>query len=220
MARQRGLLITFEGGEGSGKSTQVRLLAEWLAGRGLAVVSAREPGTTPVGEAIRHVVLDPGSSPMSPVTELLLYEAARAEIVVRVVEPALAAGKIVLLDRYEDSTFAYQGGGRGIPLGDVQAVNEVATGGLRPDLTVLIDLPAAEGRRRREADAGRGAPDRLEREAADFHRRVRDAYHARAAADPRRFLVVDGQGSPTTIQNEVRERVLALLEPAAARGAS
>ena len=216
MSRSRGLLITFEGGEGSGKSTQVGLLANWLEERGVGVVTAREPGGTRVAEAIRALLLDRASSPMEPVTELLLYVAARAQLVHEVVQPALAAGKVVLLDRYEDSTYAYQGGGRGIPETDLHRVNELATGGLRADLTVLIDLAHGEGRRRRRADPARGTDDRLEGEGRGFHERVRQAYLARAAADPPRYLVVDGRQSPETLHGEVRRRVEALLEPALA----
>ena len=207
MARTGGALVVFEGGEGSGKSTQLRLLGEWLRGRGWAVVTARDPGTTRVGEAVRSVLLDPGS--VADAAELLLYAAARAQLVREVLEPALAAGAVVLLDRYEDSTYAYQGAGRGLGQDQVRLVNEVATRGLRPDLVVLLDVAPAEGLRRR-GDAG-GEPDRMESEPAGFHERVRAAYRARAAAAPERYLVVDGLGSPTTIQSEVRRRVEALL---------
>jgi dTMP kinase len=209
----RGWLIAFEGGEGSGKSTQARLLAEWLEGRGIPVVAARDPGGTRVSEAIRQVLLDPASHAMAPLTELLLYAAARAQLVQEVVAPALAQGKVVLLDRFEDSTFAYQGGGRQLPDPAVRRANELATGGLRPDLVVLLDLPAEEGRRRRRADRSRPAEDRMEREAPEFYARVHESYRARAAAEPDRFWVVDGRGSPTTIQEQVRRRVLALIAP-------
>ncbi|MFN2431936.1 MAG: dTMP kinase [Gemmatimonadota bacterium] len=208
-----GRLVTFEGGEGSGKSTQVALLASWLGSRGVRVVTARDPGRTGVGEAIRHVLLDPASGPMAAETELLLYLAARAQLVRELVEPALAAGAVVLLDRFDDSSFAYQGGGRGIPEGLLAPANELATGGLRADLTVLIDLASDEGRRRRGSDASRGAEDRIEREEAGFHERVRDAYRRRAAAEPARFLVVDGRESTDIVHDRVRRRVLALLEP-------
>jgi dTMP kinase len=218
VGQSRGLLITFEGGEGSGKSTQVRLLADWLEARGLSVVTARDPGSTRVGEAIREVVLDSASIPMSARTELLLYVAARAQLVEEVVLPALAQGKVVLLDRYEDSTYAYQGAARGIPEGVVQQVNEAGTGGLKPDLTVLIDIEAEEGIRRRREDS-RGRPeDRLEGEGSRFHERVREAYRARAGREPVRFAVVDGRESPETIQAQVRQRVTALLALALSQG--
>jgi dTMP kinase len=213
VSRARGLFVTFEGGEGSGKSTQVGLLAEWLARRGVEVVTSRDPGGTPVAEAIRELLLDPVSAPMAATTELLLYVAARAQLVREVIEPAVESGKVVLLDRYDDSTFAYQGAGRGIGADDVRRVNELATRGLKPDLTVLIDLGAEEGRRRRRADSARPAEDRMEGEEPRFHERVRDAFRRRAAAEPERFLVVDGRQSATTIQAEVRRRVQALLGP-------
>jgi dTMP kinase len=206
-------LIAFEGGEGSGKSTQVRLLALWLGERGIPVVASREPGGTGVSEAIRRVLLDPASRPMAPETELLLYAAARAQLVREVIEPALALGKVVLLDRFEDSTFAYQGGARAVGEADVGRANALATGGRRPDLVVLLDLPAEEGRRRRRGDATREGDDRMESEALEFHDRVLSTYRARAAAEPERFFVVDGWGSPTTIQEQVRRRVLALIAP-------
>lgn len=211
MSCGRGRLIVFEGGEASGKSLQVRLLAEWLAQRGVPVLTARDPGGTAVSEAIRRVLLDPGSRPMAPESELLLYAAARAQLVREVVEPALAEGKVVLLDRFEDSTFAYQGGARRLADELVRGANAVATGGLAPDLVVLLDLPVEEGRRRRRADPSRTGDDRMERESAEFHDRVRETYRARAVAAADRYLVVDGQGSPTTIQEQVRRRVLALI---------
>jgi dTMP kinase len=214
VCRRPGLLITFEGGEGSGKTTQARLLAEWLESRGAKVVRARDPGTTAVGEAIRDVLLNPASTPMAALTELLLYAAARAQLVEEVIEPALAAGALVVVDRFEDSTYAYQGAARGLGSGLVSRVADVATRGLRPDLTVLVDLGPDEGRQRWQADAQRGGADRLEGENAAFHERVREAYLARAKAEPERFLVLDGRGLPMTIHDAVRRRVLALLEPA------
>jgi dTMP kinase len=213
VSRARGWLVAFEGGEGSGKSTQVRLLAEWLGEHGIPFVASREPGGTGVSEAIRRVLLDPASRPMAPETELLLYAAARAQLVREVIEPALAQGKVVLLDRFEDSTFAYQGGARALAEAEVRRVNELATGGRRPDLVVLLELPAEEGRRRRRGDSTRAGDDRMEGEGGEFHDRVLAAYRARAAAEPERFCVVDGRGSPTTIQEQVRRRVLALIAP-------
>lgn len=218
MSRGPGVLITFEGGEGSGKSTQIALLAHWLAARGVAVTAGRDPGTTLVGEAVRRVLLDPASRPMDAWAELLLYLAARAQLVRELVEPALARGEVVLLDRYEDSTFAYQGGGRGLPEERLRELNRAATGGRRPDLTVLLDLEWEEGRRRREGAAGPGAADRMEREGRGFHERVRESYRALATAEPQRFLVLDGRDSPTTLHGEVRRRVVALLQPEIAQG--
>jgi dTMP kinase len=212
-ARRRfpGRLVTFEGGEGSGKSTQVALLAGWLESRGTPVTVARDPGTTGVGEAIRRLLLDPASAPMAAETELLLYAAARAQLVREVVEPALARGRVVLLDRFADSSFAYQGAGRGIPEDRLAAVSGFATGGIRPDLTVLLDVAAEEGRLRRSADGRRGPDDRIEREDPGFHERVRKAFRRRAAAEPSRFLVVDGRESTNSLHERVRERVGVLL---------
>jgi dTMP kinase len=156
------------------------------------------------------VLLDPGSQPMDGRTELLLYAAARAQLVRETLEPALAAGRVVLLDRYEDSTWAYQGGGRGVPAAELAAVNEVATGGLRPDLVVLLDLAPEVGLRR--AGAARGAADRLEGEDPAFHARVREIYRSRAAADPGRWLVLDGRRPADDLEHDIRRRVSALLD--------
>lgn len=213
-AVQRPPFVVFEGGEGSGKSTQIGRLAEWLRGRGVSVTVARDPGTTRVGQAIRRVLLDPGSQPMDADTELLLYAAARAQLVRETLRPALAAGGVVLLDRYEDSTWAYQGGGRGVSPAKLASVNDLATGGLRPDLVVLLDLAPEEGLRR--ADVERGAVDRMEGESPAFHARVREAYRSRAAADPGRWLVLDASRPADLLEHDIRQRVKALLEPSSA----
>jgi dTMP kinase len=210
-SRERPPFVVFEGGEGSGKSTQIARLAAWLRDRGVAVTVARDPGSTRVGQAVRTVLLDPGSQPMDGRTELLLYAAARAQLVRETLEPALAAGRVVLLDRYEDSTWAYQGGGRGVPAAELAAVNDVATGGLRPDLVVLLDLAPEEGLRR--AGAARGAADRLEGEDPAFHARVREIYRSRAAAEPGRWLVLDGRRPADDLEHDIRRRVSALLDP-------
>jgi len=185
-----GLFITFEGCDGSGKSTQIALLAERLGALGLDVRLFREPGgPVPggVGERIRDVLLDPALDDMDPLTELLLYEAARAELVAHHYRPALAAGAVVLGDRYMDSTTAYQGYGRGVlPIDDIVALNRLATGGLVPDLTVLLDVDAADGL----TQATRECADRLERAGAAFHERVRNGYLAIGVADPGRVKVV------------------------------
>lgn len=211
LSRARGRLIALEGGEGCGKSTQAALLRGWLEAHRVATLGARDPGGTPVAEAIRGLLLDPGWAPIAPVTELLLYAAARAQLVREVLEPALAAGRVVVLDRYEDSTYAYQGAGRGLPEPVVRAANDLATGGLRPDLVVVLDLAPAEGRRRHAVDPGRLGSDRMEREDAAFHERVREAYRTRAAAEPARYLVLDAGGPPDDIQRRVRDRVAAIL---------
>lgn len=199
----RGVLITFEGGEGCGKSTQIRLLAKQVEAAGLTVRVMREPGGTEVGEAIRAILLDPANAGLNPRAELLLYEAARAQIVAELIEPALEAGEVVLLDRFYDSTTAYQGHARALPLDEVARLNSFATAGLEPDRTVLLDIPAAEGLRRATAEA----TDRLEAEDLAFHERVRSGFLALAAENPGRVVVVDASGSV----DEVADRVAASL---------
>lgn len=200
----RGVLITFEGGEGCGKSTQIALLARRLEAADLVVRVLREPGATAVGEAVRSILLAPEHDEMDPHAELLLYEAARAQLVAEVIEPALEAGEIVLLDRFYDSTTAYQGYGRGLPLDEVARLNAFATAGLVPDRTVVLDVDVATGLARA---ATTGAPDRLEREAVAFHERVRAGFLAIAAAERERVVVVDA----TAPVGEVAERVSAAL---------
>lgn len=167
-----GKLVVFEGAEGTGKSTQVALLREQLAGAGVSAVAFREPGGTPVGDAVRAVLLDPARS-MSPAAEALLFMASRAELCTRELRPALEGGLVVLLDRFFLSTYAYQSVGRGLPEQAVRAANNLATGGLVPDLTVLLDLPIADAMKRASE---RGSPDRMERSAADFHERVAEGF--------------------------------------------
>lgn len=198
-----GLFITLEGGEGAGKSTVLAALREALQATGREVVLAREPGGTPEGEAIRHLLLDPGNQ-FGPEAELLLMFAARAQLVRRVVRPALARGAVVLCDRFTDASFAYQGGGRGLPMDRIASLERWAAG-LRPDLTFLLDVGVAEGLAR--ARARGGEPDRIEREREDFFERVRATYLARAAAEPARFRVVDA-GRPA---GDVRAGVLRAL---------
>lgn len=173
------MFIVLEGIEGSGKSTQARLLGEWLGRAGLPHLVTREPGGTAVGEAIREVVLHGGD--VTPRTELLLMLAARATFVTEVVAPALAAGRIVVADRFELSTLAYQGYGRGLPLDEVRRLNAFATGGLAPDVTLVLDVPSSTGDARRR---GRSAADRIERAGAAFHDRVNEAYRLLAASEP------------------------------------
>lgn len=183
-----GLFLTFEGGEGSGKSTQIARLAERLRQRGLEPLVTREPGGTPVGEAVRRILLDPAFAPGS-VAEAFLMEAARAELVAKVLRPELERGRVILCDRYDDSTLAYQGAGRGLDLTMLSEWNRAATGGLKPDLTLLFDLDIQVGLGRR-GEAGGG--NRLDAEPAEFHRRVRDAYAQMARREPRRFVILDG----------------------------
>ncbi|MCZ8115131.1 dTMP kinase [Silanimonas sp.] len=187
MASSRGALISLEGGEGAGKTTVLVALRARLEARGHAVVGTREPGGTPAGEAIRALLLDP-AQPLVPNTELLLMFASRAQLVETLVEPALARGDMVLADRFTDASFAYQGGGRGLPMGVIADLERVFVGRV-PDFTLLLDLDVQAGLARARS---RGAPaDRIEREKDEFFERVRGAYRARAAAQPQRIAVVD-----------------------------
>lgn len=204
----RGLFITFEGVEGSGKSTQLARLRTHLESRGLEVIATREPGGTPIAEDIRAILLDPAHAGMATMTELLLYAAARAQHLHELVRPALDAGKMVLCDRFADSTRAYQGGGRGVDADVLAALHRLATGGLQPDCTLLIDVPAEEGLARART---RGRTDRLEREAVAFHQRVRAAYLELAQADPARIRVIDGTQDIDTVSDAVHAAVDALL---------
>ena len=192
----RGRLITLEGGEGAGKSTLLAGLRGHFARSGLDVLYTREPGGTPVGEAVRALVLDPAHRGMAVETELLLMFAARAQLVREVLQPALAAGRWVLCDRFTDASYAYQGGGRGVDAAHIAELEHIATDGLKPDLTLLLDLPVAHGRARasRRSDA-----DRIEAERDDFFERVRATYLARAQAEPGRFHVIDASRPADTV---------------------
>jgi dTMP kinase len=202
----RGLLIAFEGGEGSGKTTQARLLAIWLREQGQDVVTTREPGATKLGMRLRALLLDTAHAGMSPRAEALMYAADRAEHVESVILPALARGAVVVTDRFSDSSVAYQGEGRGQPPGEISGLNRWATGGLTPDLTVLLDLPPGVGLGRRAPSA-----DRLEAEPADFHERVRAGFLAQARAHPERYLVLDATRPPEELSREIQDRVRGLL---------
>ena len=192
-----GLFVTFEGGEGSGKSTQLARLAARLRARGTEPLVTREPGGTPLAEGIRELLLDPARRP-GAMSEALLMEAARADLVANLVRPALAAGRVVLCDRYDDSTLAYQGAGRGLEPRLLDALNHAATGGLKPHLTLLYDVPAPVGLARR-AHAG-GGTNRLDREPADFHVRVRQRFLELAAAEPARWVVLDGTATADELE--------------------
>jgi len=183
----RGRFITLEGGEGAGKSTLLALVRERLAARGIDAVLTREPGGTPLGEAVRALVLDPAQRGIRAESELLLVFAARAQHVRELIEPALAAGRWVVSDRYTDASYAYQGGGRGQPIERIAAL-EAWVAPIRPDLSLLLDLPVAQGLARAGA---RGATDRIEAEDAAFFERVRAVYRERAAAEPGRFRIID-----------------------------
>lgn len=188
MNSARGKLITLEGGEGAGKSTLLAGLFSHLQQRGIDVLQTREPGGTALGESVRTLVLDPSLRHIVPQTEALLMFAARAQLVREALRPALVAGQWVLCDRYTDASYAYQGGGRGLDAGLIAQLEAIATEGLKPDLTLLLDLPVAHGRERTHV---RGDADRIEREDDGFFERVRRVYLARAAAEPKRFRVLD-----------------------------
>ncbi|WP_395243830.1 dTMP kinase [Agromyces sp. MMS24-K17] len=204
----RGLFLTLEGGDGSGKTTQAELLQEWLLREGRSVVRTREPGGTDVGLEVRELVLHHRGD-IAPRAEALLYAADRAHHVATLVRPALARGEVVIQDRYIDSSVAYQGAGRVLDPGEVRRVSEWATEGLQPDLTVLLDLDEQAARAR--LDAARTRYDRLEAEASEFHARVRAAYLEIAAAEPERFLVVDAALPAAEIAEQIRDRVRPLL---------
>lgn len=206
-----GLFLSLEGGDGVGKSTQSRLLGEWLTGLGLPVVLTREPGGTELGQVLRQAVLH--GDHMDPRTEALIYAADRAHHVASLIRPALERGAVVITDRYLDSSVAYQGTGRDLGAEEVEQLSLWATGGLLPALTVLLDLDPAVGLSRL-ADRDQ-APDRLESAGDDFHRRTRAAFLDRAAADPQRWLVVDAARPAEEVATDLRARVAALL---AARG--
>jgi dTMP kinase len=205
-AAQRGLFFAFEGGEGAGKSTQLRVLSDELASRGYEVVVTHEPGDTPVGLRLRELLLDP-STTVTAQTEALLYAADRAEHVANVIAPRLASGAIVISDRYLDSSIAYQGYARGLDIDVITRTSLWATGGLLPDLTLLLDLDPEMGLRRARGRSGR--LDRLEAEALDFHKRVRDGFLTLAGAAPSRYAVVDAGLAP----DQVAAAVLAAVNP-------
>jgi dTMP kinase len=194
-----GTFVTLEGGEGTGKSTQIRLLADKLTAAGLTVRVLREPGGTVVGEAVRRILLDPDHAELGVSAEILLYEASRAQLVDQVIRPALAAGEVVLCDRFYDSTTAYQGHGRGIDLARIAELNRAATGGLIPDRTLVLDIDPIVGLARATAESA----DRLESEDLAFHRRVRDGFLAIAAEEPARIRVVDAAGNAEQVANRV-----------------
>lgn len=206
--------ITFEGIEGSGKTTQVTLALDWLHSRFDNVLHTREPGGTAIGNRIRAILLDAAHGEMAAEAEILLYSAARAQIVRQVIRPHLEKGGIVVCDRFYDSTLAYQGYGRGLSLPDLRHITAFATGGLTPDLTLYFDLDVEAGLRRKAQTPEEWT--RLEAEPLDFHRRVREGYLALAAAEPRRWRVVDAARPVEIIQAEIRQ----ILSSALAAGAT
>ncbi|HET6516424.1 MAG TPA: dTMP kinase [Thermodesulfovibrionales bacterium] len=196
----KGVFISFEGIEGTGKTTQARLLAGHLSDRGYATVLTEEPGGTPIGLRIREVLLKVEHREMHHMTELLLYNASRCQHIHEVVLPAVNSGRIVLTDRFTDSTIAYQGYGRGIDLSVIDALDRTATGGLKPDLTLLLDLDVATGLKR---NRGANKIDRLELEDIEFHTRVRAGYHKLSHKEPERIRLIDASGSIEEIQQEI-----------------
>jgi len=208
-----GLFVTFEGGEGSGKSTQLARLAARLRARGIEPLLTREPGGTPLAEGVRALLLDPARRP-GAMAEVLLMEAARADLVANLVRPALEAGRVVLCDRYDDSTLAYQGGGRGLDGRLLDILNRAATEGLKPHLTLLYDVPPAVGLARRER--AEGETNRLDREPPEFHARVRVRFLELAAAEPSRWVVLDGTAAADELERqgwEALEQRLAAAGP-------
>ncbi|GFN21721.1 MAG: dTMP kinase [Thermoanaerobacteraceae bacterium] len=207
----KGIFITFEGPDGSGKTTQMGLLARHLGLRGLRVLCTREPGGTPMAEAIRQLLLSSWPEQVLGITEVFLYAASRAQHVRGKILPALEAGRVVLSDRFVDSSLAYQGFGRGLDPELVRQVNDLATGGLTPHLTLLLDLPPEEGLRRSRGEGRHGDPDRFEQEDLDFHRRVREGYLELARREPGRFKIIDATGPQDEVFRQVWEAVEPLL---------
>lgn len=203
----KGIFITFEGIEGSGKSTQAQLVRELLVGMGLDVVLTREPGGSAIGEKIREILLDSSNRGMEAMTELLLYEASRYQHVAEVIIPALDAGKVVVCDRFFDASTAYQGFGRGIKIETVIELNLIATSGLKADLTIVLDLPVEEGLRR----LGR-SPDRIEGEKVEFHEKVRKGYLKIAQSEPERVRVINAQGTIDETFEQVRSVIEEFLK--------
>lgn len=201
-----GWFISFEGVDGSGKTTQLRNLGAWLRQHRAKVLETREPGGTPLAESIRDFVLDPRNVNLRPLTELFLMNAARAQHVEDGIMPALERGDIVLCDRFSDATLAYQGGGRGFPVAELKTLNAIATKGIQPDLTFLMDVPVHVGQQRQ---TGRGGTaDRMESEPPAFHERVRQAYLEIAKSDPNRVLLIDSTRPLAMVQETIRKAVV------------
>jgi dTMP kinase len=201
-----GLLVTFEGIEGSGKSTQIELTRAYVEEQGYTCLVTKEPGGSPLGEEIRGFLLDRGDLRIDPLTELFLIEADRAEHVAEVIRPALDEGRIILCDRYTDATIAYQGYARGLDITVIHQMNHWATGGLTPQCTIVLDCPVTVGMARAKGE------DRFEREGKRFHEQVREGYQRIARQEPQRVKVVSGEGEQTAIQEEIRRIIRPLLD--------
>jgi len=208
----QGRFISFEGVEGVGKSTQLARCAAWLGEQGIEVVRTREPGGTPRAERLRNLLLERGDEPMPAACELLLMFAARATHLENLIRPAVARGAWVLCDRFTDATYAYQGGGRGLPQRDIDSLVAIVHPGCWPDLTVLLDAPVDTGLARAHERNGADGPDRFETERQEFFERVREAYLVRAGRDPQRIRVVDASGSVDVVAHGVRSLIVPLLE--------
>jgi dTMP kinase len=215
-AGHRGRFITFEGGEGTGKSTQAAMLAQHLESHGIAVVRTREPGGSPGAEIIRHVLLSGAAKPLGAEAEAILFAAAREDHVSHVIEPALAAGKWVICDRFADSTRVYQGALGRVDDRLLKSLERVSIGELSPDLTLVLDLPVEQGLQRRAQRSGNAAPDRFEAEDVEFHEKLRQAYLALAAQAPQRCVVVDASGATDDVGKRIRAVVDSRLDPALA----
>lgn len=208
----RGLFVTFEGGEGAGKSTQIARLAETLRGEGKDVLVTREPGGSPGAEAVRHVLLSGAAETFGPAMEAILFAAARSDHVEQVIRPAVDAGRIVLCDRFLDSSRVYQGVTGNLDGGFMRALESVAINGMMPDLTIILDLDPKSGLKRAAARRGSETADRYEKETLDIHQRRRKAFLDIARAEPERCVVVDASGSPERVQTDVVRAVRATLE--------
>ncbi|MCE2396805.1 dTMP kinase [Candidatus Poribacteria bacterium] len=206
----RGLFITFEGTDGAGKTTQIERLTADLRQASYDVCLTREPGGTPISEQIRDMLLNPEHNEMAATTELLLYAASRAQHVSEVIKPALKAGKVVISSRFADATVVYQGYGRGLDLGRIHHLNRIATDGVTPDVTFVLDLPVEIGLQR--VQNSRGGLDRLEREKIEFHRRLRESYQIIAKQEPERLKIIDAQVSPEQVYAQIQAIIQPLLQ--------
>jgi dTMP kinase len=204
------LFVSFEGPEGCGKTTQIRLLAGWLPSQGCDVLATREPGGTRIGDQIRQILLDPAHTEMAPAAEILLFSAARAQIVHQVIRPHLQRGGVVLCDRFADSTFAYQGYGQGLDLAALREITHFATGGLTPNVTFYLDIPVTDGLNRK-AGGDQAEWNRMERKQLEYHHRVRDGYLELAQENPGRWIILNAGGKINTLQEQIRKEILRRL---------